>query len=79
MTTNQLMFMYAVEEMSFSKAAQKAFVTQQCLSNHIHRLEVSCGVKLLNALLIFNLLKPEKRSTSPLFKSGISKKEPCKS
>ena len=46
MTTNQLMFMYAVEEMSFSKAAQKAFVTQQCLSNHIHRLEVSCGVKL---------------------------------
>ena len=29
MTTNQLMFMYAVEEMSFSKAAQKAFVTQQ--------------------------------------------------
>ena len=24
----------------------EAFVTQQCLSNHIHRLEVSCGVKL---------------------------------
>lgn len=38
--------MYAVEEMSFSKAAEKAFVTQQCLSNHIHRLETACGVKL---------------------------------
>lgn len=79
MTTNQLMFMYAVEEMSFSKAAQKAFVTQQCLSNHIHRLEVSCGVKLFERTPHLQLTEAGKRSTSPLFKSGISKKEPCKS
>lgn len=46
MTVNQLMFMCAVEEMSFSKAAEKSFVTQQCLSNHIQRLEKSCGVRL---------------------------------
>lgn len=46
MTVNQLMFMCAVEEMSFSKAAAKSFVTQQCLSNHIQRLEKSCGTRL---------------------------------
>lgn len=46
MTINQQMFLFAVEEMSFSKAAEKAFVTQQCLSNHIQRLEKTYGVKL---------------------------------
>ncbi len=48
MTINQQMFMCAVEEMSFSKAAEKSFVTQQCLSNHIKRLEKSCGTKLFH-------------------------------
>lgn len=53
MTINQQMFMFAVEEMSFSKAAEKAFVTQQCLSNHIQRLEKTYGVKLLSEHLAF--------------------------
>ena len=39
MTTNQQMFLYAVEEMNFTRAAERAFVTQQCLSDHIRRLE----------------------------------------
>ncbi|MDD6195869.1 MAG: LysR family transcriptional regulator [[Clostridium] aminophilum] len=48
MTTNQQMFLYAVEEMNFTRAAEKAFVTQQCLSDHIRRLEKSYDVKLFD-------------------------------
>lgn len=32
-------FMLVVEEMSFTKAARRAFLTQQCVSDHIRRLE----------------------------------------
>jgi len=48
MTTNQEMFLYAVEEMSFTRAAARAFVTQQCLSDHIRRLEEFYGVRLFD-------------------------------
>jgi DNA-binding transcriptional LysR family regulator len=40
------MFLLAVEEMSFSKAAERAFVTQQCLSHHIKHLETLYQVPL---------------------------------
>ena len=40
------MFLLAVEEMNFTKAACRAFVTQQCLSSHIKRLEEEHEVKL---------------------------------
>ena len=33
------MFLLAVKHMNFTKAADEIFVTQQCLSNHIKRLE----------------------------------------
>lgn len=33
------MFLLAAEELNFSRAAHRAFVTQQCLSDHIKRLE----------------------------------------
>lgn len=32
-------FMLVVEEMSFTKAARRAFLTQQCVSDHVKRLE----------------------------------------
>ena len=48
MTTNQQMFLYAVEEMNFTRAAERAFVTQQCLSDHIRRLEKNYNVKLFD-------------------------------
>ncbi len=48
MTTNQQMFLYAVEEMNFTRAAERAFVTQQCLSDHIRRLEKTYNVKLFD-------------------------------
>lgn len=40
------MFLLAVEEMNFTKAACRAFVTQQCLSFHIKKLEEEYNVKL---------------------------------
>lgn len=42
------MFLLAAEEMSFSRAAERAFVTQQCLSDHIKRLEESYQVLLFS-------------------------------
>ncbi len=46
MQTSYEMFLLAAEEMSFTKAANKAYVTQQCMSNHIKRLEELYGVPL---------------------------------
>ena len=39
MNTSQKMFLLAVEEMSFTKAAKRAYITQQALSDHIRKLE----------------------------------------
>jgi len=39
-------FLLVTEEMSISKAAQRAFVTQQCVSDHIRRLENEYKVTL---------------------------------
>ena len=46
MNTGYEMFLLVCEEMSFSGAARRAFVTQQCLSDHIRRLEERFGVRL---------------------------------
>jgi len=40
------MFLLAVEEMNFTKAAERAFVTQQCLSSNIKRLEEDTHTQL---------------------------------
>ena len=42
----QKMFLLAAEEMNFTKAAKRAFVTQQCLSEHISKLEKQLHTKL---------------------------------
>ena len=39
MQVNQEIFLYVAEELSISKAAKRAFVSQQCVSDHINRLE----------------------------------------
>lgn len=46
MNTSREMFLLTVEEMSFTNAAKKAFITQQCLSSHIKKLEDEYAVKL---------------------------------
>lgn len=43
---NQKIFLLVAENLSFTKAAEQAFVTQQCVSNHIQRLEEEYNVKL---------------------------------
>ena len=46
MDTSQKMFLLAVEEMNFTRAAKRAHVTQQCLSEHIKHLETELGTRL---------------------------------
>lgn len=44
MNSSEKIFMLVVEEMSFTKAAKKTFLTQQCISEHIKKLEREYGV-----------------------------------
>lgn len=46
MKTGFEIFLLTAEELSISRAAQRAFVTQQCVSDHIKRLESEYGVTL---------------------------------
>lgn len=46
MTTAQLVFLYTAEELNISKAAKRAFVSQQCASSHIKNLEKHYGISL---------------------------------
>jgi DNA-binding transcriptional LysR family regulator len=47
--------MLVAEEMSIKKAAQLAYVTDQCVSDHIKRLEKQCGVMLFTRRPRFQL------------------------
>ena len=42
------MFLLVAEELNISRAAKRAFVTQQCASDHIKRLEKYYGLKLFD-------------------------------
>lgn len=46
MTTSEEMFLYVVEEMNFTRAAEKHFVSQQAVSGHIRKLEEDLGASL---------------------------------
>lgn len=48
MTTSQEMFLLAAREENFTRAAEIAYVTPQCLSDHIRRLEEQYGVTLFH-------------------------------
>lgn len=50
-------FLLVVEEMSIGRAAKRAFVTQQCVSDHIHRLETEYGVALFERKPSLHLTK----------------------
>ena len=46
MTTSFEIFLKVAEELSVSRAAARCFVTQQCVSDHIKRLEEDYGILL---------------------------------
>lgn len=48
MTDTQKFFLLVAEEMSISRAAEKAFISQQAMSAHIQRLETQYGTALFN-------------------------------
>lgn len=41
-------FLVVYEERNITTAAERLFITQQCLSGHIQRLEKACGIQLFN-------------------------------
>lgn len=56
MTLNTLsVFLTLVEEMNFTRAAQRLFITQQSLSGHIRRLEEEYGVVLFERRPVLRL------------------------
>ena len=60
MQVNQEIFLYVAEELSISKAAKRAFVSQQCVSDHIKRLEEDYGILLFNRKPHFSLTEAGK-------------------
>lgn len=46
MTLNQKYFLAVAEELNISKAARKLYITPQCLSNHVKRMEKTLGAIL---------------------------------
>ena len=48
MRQNYKIFLLVAEELSYTKAAKKAYLTQQCVSNHIQRLEKELNTKLFS-------------------------------
>lgn len=46
MTNTEHLFLLLAEEKSFHRTAEKAFITQQCLSDHIRRMEEKYGTAL---------------------------------
>lgn len=46
MTNNELYFLTVAKELNITRAAKKLFISQQCLSNHIKRLEQQYDVQL---------------------------------
>lgn len=48
MIQNHKIFMLVVETKSFKEAAKRAYVSQQCVSDHVSRIENEFGTKLFN-------------------------------
>ena len=55
MTQQEKAFLLLAEELNFSRAAARAYITQQGLSDHIRRLEASCGMTLFNRRPVVSL------------------------
>lgn len=60
MQTSFEIFLKVAEELSVSRAAARCFVTQQCVSDHIKRLEEEYGVSFFNRKPHFSLTEEGK-------------------
>lgn len=60
MVTSFEIFLKVAEELSVSRAAARCFVTQQCVSDHIKRLEEDYGILLFNRKPHFSLTEAGK-------------------
>ena len=75
MTTAQLVFLYTAEEKSITRAAERAFVTQQCASRHIANLEQKYGVPLVIRKPVFSLTEAGKTLAASLRRMYVLEQE----
>ena len=75
MTIAQQVFLYAAEEKSITKAAKKAFITQQCASSHIKNLEKQYGALLFTRKPVFALTPAGEYLLSSLYRLNILERE----
>ena len=75
MTIAQQVFLYAAEEKSITKAAKKAFITQQCASSHIKNLEKQYGTLLFTRKPVFALPPAGEYLLSSLYRLNILERE----
>ena len=75
MTIAQQVFLYAAEEKSITKAAKKAFITQQCASSHIKNLEKQYGTLLFTRKPVFALTPAGEYLLSSLYRLNILERE----
>ena len=75
MTIAQQVFLYAAEEKSITKAAKKAFITQQCASSHIKNLEKQYGTLLFTRKPVFALTPAGEYLLASLYRLNILERE----
>ncbi len=75
MTTAQLVFLYAAEEKNITRAAERAFVTQQCASRHIANLEQKYGVPLIVRKPVFSLTEAGETLAASLRRMHVLEQE----
>jgi len=68
MQTNHEIFILVAEEMSISNASKKAFVSQQCVSDHIKRIEQEYGLIFFTRKPRFQLTPAGKSLLQSLYK-----------
>lgn len=75
MTTAQIIFLYVAEEKNITRAAERAFVTQQCASRHIANLEQQYGVPLIVRRPVFSLTEAGETLAASLKRMFVLEKE----
>lgn len=66
MLESQKYFLMVVDEMNITRAAEKAYISQQCMSNHIRRLEALYNTRLFNRKPKLSLTPAGERLTETL-------------
>ena len=71
MNTSMQYFLVVVEELSISRAAERLYVSQQCVSSHIKKLEQQYRVELFTRKPVFSLTEEGKALERSLLRQKV--------